>query len=56
MKEMIENMHPARRIAKAEEIAETVVWLSSEKASFIVGAILPVDGGITAGLMQSFNP
>jgi NAD(P)-dependent dehydrogenase (short-subunit alcohol dehydrogenase family) len=56
MKEMIEKMHPARRIAKAEEIADTVVWLSSEKASFIVGTILPIDGGITAGLMQSFNP
>jgi NAD(P)-dependent dehydrogenase (short-subunit alcohol dehydrogenase family) len=38
------------RMAGADEIAEAVVFLCSERASFITGAILPVDGGKTAGL------
>lgn len=40
--------HPIGRIAMPEEIAELVVWLSSDAASFITGAALPIDGGLTA--------
>ena len=40
--------HPIGRIARAEEIAAAVVFLASDEASFITGAILPVDGGYTA--------
>lgn len=36
---------PLGRIARPEEIAAAVVYLASEGASFITGAILPVDGG-----------
>lgn len=40
---------PLNRYALPEEIAEAVLFLASEKASFITGAILPVDGGYTIG-------
>jgi NAD(P)-dependent dehydrogenase (short-subunit alcohol dehydrogenase family) len=39
---------PAGRPAAPEEIAETIVFLASDRASFVHGAILPVDGGRTA--------
>jgi NAD(P)-dependent dehydrogenase (short-subunit alcohol dehydrogenase family) len=39
---------PAGRPAAPEEIAEAILFLASERASFIQGAILPVDGGRTA--------
>jgi NAD(P)-dependent dehydrogenase (short-subunit alcohol dehydrogenase family) len=41
---------PAGRPAAPEEIAEAIVFLASDRASFIHGAILPVDGGRTAVL------
>lgn len=36
--------HPIGRLGKPEEVAELVVFLSSEKASFITGSYYPVDG------------
>ncbi|HLY07314.1 MAG TPA: SDR family NAD(P)-dependent oxidoreductase [Rhizomicrobium sp.] len=39
---------PAGRPAAPDEIAEAIVFLASDRASFIQGAILPVDGGRTA--------
>jgi NAD(P)-dependent dehydrogenase (short-subunit alcohol dehydrogenase family) len=39
---------PAGRPAAPEEIAEAIVFLASDRASFIQGAVLPVDGGRTA--------
>jgi meso-butanediol dehydrogenase/(S,S)-butanediol dehydrogenase/diacetyl reductase len=41
--------HPLGRIASPEEVAQAILFLASEEASFITGATLPVDGGITAG-------
>ena len=38
------------RMASAEEIADAVSFLCSERARFITGALVPVDGGKTAGL------
>ena len=40
--------HPLGRIARAEEIAQAILFLASNDASFITGVALPVDGGITA--------
>lgn len=44
-----EGMEPVGRMGKPEEIAEAVVWLCSDAASFITGVALPVDGGWLAG-------
>ncbi|OGX91752.1 SDR family NAD(P)-dependent oxidoreductase [Hymenobacter coccineus] len=41
-------LHPIGRLGRAEEVAELVVWLSSEKASFVTGSYYPVDGGYLA--------
>ena len=42
------DMHPIGRMAEPMEIAEAVVWLCSEEASFITGHTLSVDGGWVA--------
>ena len=44
--ETCRNMHPLGRIARAEEVAEVVVFLASERASFVTGACYLVDGGL----------
>ncbi|MHB8690222.1 MAG: SDR family NAD(P)-dependent oxidoreductase [Solirubrobacteraceae bacterium] len=40
--------HPIGRFARAEEIAAACVWLLSDKASFVTGSAMSVDGGYTA--------
>jgi NAD(P)-dependent dehydrogenase (short-subunit alcohol dehydrogenase family) len=42
---MLISLHPVGRLGKPEEVAELVIWLSSDKASFVTGAYYPVDGG-----------
>ena len=43
------DLQPIKRAGKPLDIAEAVVWLSSEKASFVTGHALVVDGGTTSG-------
>jgi NAD(P)-dependent dehydrogenase (short-subunit alcohol dehydrogenase family) len=43
------SMEPVGRMGQPEEVAEAVVWLCSDAASFITGLIMPVDGGWIAG-------
>lgn len=42
------NMIPAKRAATVEEIAQTIIFLASDKARFLTGQIVAVDGGYTA--------
>jgi NAD(P)-dependent dehydrogenase (short-subunit alcohol dehydrogenase family) len=46
---VFKTMHALKRYGQPAEVAEAVVWLCSESASFITGAALPVDGGYLAG-------
>ena len=46
--EQLAAQAPAGRPATSDEIAEAIVFLATDRASFIHGAILPVDGGRSA--------
>jgi NAD(P)-dependent dehydrogenase (short-subunit alcohol dehydrogenase family) len=41
----IAAMHPIGRLGRSEEVAELVLWLASDKASFVTGSYYAVDGG-----------
>lgn len=45
----LENMIPLRRLGTSEEVAELVLFLASDAASYITGAEVTVDGGLTGG-------
>jgi NAD(P)-dependent dehydrogenase (short-subunit alcohol dehydrogenase family) len=45
---MLVGRHPIGRLGKPEEVAELVLWLSSDKASFVTGSFYLVDGGYVA--------
>ena len=46
--ETLTSMHPIGRLSNPEEIANAVVWLLSDKASFVLGHTLLVDGGVVS--------
>jgi NAD(P)-dependent dehydrogenase (short-subunit alcohol dehydrogenase family) len=48
MKDKFREIIPMQRTAEPEEMAETVIWLCSDAASFITGQVIAVDGGMTA--------
>jgi NAD(P)-dependent dehydrogenase (short-subunit alcohol dehydrogenase family) len=47
MADAVINMVPLGRDSEPEEIAEAVLWLASDKASYVTGILMPVDGGFT---------
>lgn len=48
MLEALVGMHPIGRLGEPHEVAELVLWLASDKASFVTGAYYAVDGGYLA--------
>lgn len=48
IEKQIVSRHPIGRLGKPEEIAEAVVWLCSDAASFVTGHTMTVDGGYVA--------
>lgn len=49
--EFIAGLHPQKRLATPDEIAETALFLLSERASFVTGAAIAVDGGMSVRLL-----
>lgn len=47
-KEQLIALHPIGRLGMPEEVAELIIWLSSDKASFVTGSYYPIDGGYLA--------
>jgi NAD(P)-dependent dehydrogenase (short-subunit alcohol dehydrogenase family) len=47
-----------RRIGRAAEVADVVVWLCSPGSSYVTGTVIPIDGGQAAGvkLPQMYRP
>ncbi|MEW5978300.1 MAG: SDR family oxidoreductase [Acidobacteriota bacterium] len=53
------QMHPIGRMARPEEVAEVILFLSHDRASFVTGAVWTVDGGlltIIGGAPQTSGP
>jgi len=45
LEEQVVSRHPIERLGQLEELAEAVIWLSSDAASFVTGHNMAVDGG-----------
>jgi NAD(P)-dependent dehydrogenase (short-subunit alcohol dehydrogenase family) len=50
-RENLEKQIPLRRFAQSEEIGALASFLFSPLAGYITGSVIPIDGGLTAGLL-----
>jgi NAD(P)-dependent dehydrogenase (short-subunit alcohol dehydrogenase family) len=50
LKEFVDANIPMLRVGQPEEVASVVLFLSSDEARYVTGAVLPIDGGLTAGI------
>jgi NAD(P)-dependent dehydrogenase (short-subunit alcohol dehydrogenase family) len=41
---------PMRRVGQPDEVADVVLWLASDAASFVTGITVPIEGGKLAGM------
>ena len=48
IKKQLISLHPIGRLGRSQEVAELILWLGSDKASFATGAYYPIDGGYLA--------
>jgi len=48
IEDFVNRQHPLGRMAEPEEIARCIRFLAGDEASFVTGAVIPVDGGFTA--------
>ena len=48
MEERYARSEPMKRIGQPEEVGEAVAWLCSDRASYMTGLPMPVDGGYMA--------
>jgi len=50
-RDKLEQQIPLRRFAQPEEIGALASFLLSPLAGYITGSVIPIDGGLTAGLL-----
>lgn len=48
IKKHLVSLHPIGRLGRSNEVAELILWLGSDKASFATGSYYPIDGGYLA--------
>jgi meso-butanediol dehydrogenase / (S,S)-butanediol dehydrogenase / diacetyl reductase len=50
--DILTRWYPIGRVGEPEDVANATIFLASDEASFVTGAVLTVDGGLTAGMQR----